>query len=331
MSDNETREKRLVDLSPADGATLDDLLETRMGEGGLQAAAAPADQAERSQRIEGVLRLLGRYPVDPPPADLVDQTLARINESRQQHRFAQQISQLSAPTGRFGWYELGALAASLIIMVSLALPMLSHNREDARRIRGANNMSNTGVAFSSYAADHKGSLPRRRVRIGAPWYMVGEGIRPDGTATSNTQHPYLLITKRYIDPRVLRCPGNPTAQTHFEAGATDWNSHSATSFSYPVTRVLLRIDQSPSRILLVDKNPMFDIRRGQPLRFRSGVTVDTPSLMHGNRGQNILLNNGSVLWTTKPELRGDKLWMIRGVSNLTGTELPEPDDVFTGP
>ena len=329
MSDNETREQRLVSLSPADGAALDGLLETRVG--GLRAAAAPADQSERLRRVEGVLGLLDRYPIDPPPADLVDQTMARITESRQHHRFAQQIAQLSAPTGRFGWYELGALAASLIVMVSLALPMLSRSREDARKITGASNMSNTGVAFDSYAADHNGLLPRRRVRPGAPWYMVGQGLGPDGTATSNTQHPYLLITKRYIDPRVLRCPGNPGAQTHFEPGATDWNSHSHTSFSYPVTRVLLRIDQLPSQILLVDKNPMFDIRPGQPLRLRSGVTVDTPSPMHGSRGQNMLLNNGSVLWTTKPELEGDKLWMIRGVSNLTGTELPEPDDVFTGP
>jgi hypothetical protein len=329
MSDIETREQRLVSLSPADGAALDGLLETRSG--GLQAVAAPADQTERLQRVENVLGLLDCHPVDPPPADLVDQTLARINESRQQHRFAQQIAQLSVPTGGFGWYEMGALAASLVIMVSLALPMLSRNREDARRIRGASNLANAGVAFSSYAADHDGLLPRRPMLEGAPWYMVGDGLGPDGTARSNSQHSFLLIEKRYIDPRVLRCPGNPHAQTHFEAGATDWNSHAHTSFSSPVTRVVVRIEHSPSQILLVDKNPMFDIRRGEPLRFHSGVTVDTSTLMHGGRGQNMLFSNGSVLWTTKPELEGDKLWMIRGASNLKGHELPEPDDVFIGP
>ncbi len=110
-------------LNPQDAAALDAFMASRCAAGGTRLHVAYDDPA-RVQRVEGVLSLLDAWPAEEPSIDLVDRTLAHVAEARQRGRFANQIAELAAvPRHRFGWYEFGAVAAALIIMTSLALPM----------------------------------------------------------------------------------------------------------------------------------------------------------------------------------------------------------------
>ena len=321
----------MTSLNPQDGQILDALLEARAGDAS-SAVPMPAAQAGRVEQVSRLLSALDHYPPDEPPADLVDQTLARVRESRQQYRFAEQIAVLSAPTSSFGWYEMGAVAASLLIMAALGFPMLSRNKDQTRQIACAQNLKRAGNGMGAYAADHDGFLPRRPVRAGQTWFNVGSKPLADGSATSNSQHPYLLILHQYIDPNVLSCPDNPDAQKYFAPNATDWEGHPGVSYSAPLTLRIRRMDRSPETFLLIDKNPRFEIRGGK-LKVLADVNESSPSRFHrrGEGGQNILVATGEVRFTVRPVTPdGDNFWTIRDKPIQNGDEMPtQLNDIFT--
>ena len=322
----------MMSLNPQDGQILDALLEVRSGDES-SAVHMPADQAGRVEQVSRLLSTLDHYPPEEPPADLVDQTLTRVRESRQGHRFAEQIAVLSTPTSNFGWYEMGAVAAALLIMAALGFPMLSRNKDQAQRYLCAQNLAHASSAMGAYAADHDGFLPRRPVREGQTWFNVGSKPLPDGSATSNSQHSYLLIILRYINPNVLSCPDNADAQKYFAPNATDWESHPGVSYSAPLTPGVVRMDRSPQTVLLVDKNPRFEIRAGKLKVVLAEVDQNSPSRFHrrGEGGQNILMATGEVRWNPHPVTPdGDNLWTIQDKPIQNGDEMPtQPNDIFT--
>ena len=324
------QDSRIVQLSPEDGVALDAMLAARRGEG---AAPLSPEQAERAVRVEQVLQLLDHDHVEDPPASLVERTLARVNEDRQALRFARQVEALSAPATTFGWYELGALAAALLIMSGLAIPMLSKHRGDADRVACSSGLQAAGAAFHAYAADNQGMLPRYKVAPGHTWYHVGLGLDPDGNATSNSQNLRLIIRRRYIDPRTLSCTGNPNAPKSFSADAIDWKRHDQVPYSYQnmIVRWIPNVERYAHRPLLADKNPLLIILPGKPLVMRTNDFSRSSAAHQG--GQNVLRTEGSVAWHTSPDIDDDNIWTPRGVlDEIVGNETPAgPDDSHLTP
>ncbi len=334
---------RLCRLSETDARAL----ETAMGwlnatdteQGTLRLAAGGGD--ERSDRVASVVELLDHCGVEQLPDDLVSRTLVRVRQIKQQDRFDRQIEQLSGGGigGGLWWGELAAMAAVVLVGVSLLLPALNRVRGDARRAACAGNLGAAGAAIGRYAAGFGNQLPRGQVTPGSVWWNVGQHHRKheSGAMQSNSAHLYLLVRMGYVSADTLRCPDNASSVRGLDASLQDWPHAKAVSYSYQnqYTTKPLRLDMLPKMAILADKNPMFvdrsDGRAG--LRYRSDMDPQTPSAMHGGRGQNILTSAGSVVWSEQPTgPNGDNIWLIRGVREYRGTEAPaDADDSFLVP
>ena len=291
---------------------------------------------ERTETMKRLLITLASCPAATPRADLMSRTLERINNIKQQRRFAEQIQTLSGPRPGFNWSELTAVAAIILIGVSLIWPMLARTRSEARRIACANNLAVAGQAIGRYAADHNNTLPRGRVKSGSGWWSIGSGPTADGYERSNSAHLYVLVKSKYVTAHTLCCPDNPSAPAHMDESMHDWPSHASISFSYQNQHTAhpIRLDQRVNLAILADRNPLFEFGSNGVV-FRPGnIPVNSPSKAHGRLGgQNILTSNGAVTWSGSPVLpTGDNIWLIRNIDQYSGSEAPkDPDDSFLVP
>lgn len=330
---------QLTTLSPADAQALDMLLEAS------SASATPQHNDPRTEQLKQILALLDQHPVMDPSADLTQKVLGKIKEEEQRRELAMQIQSLAAPTVAFRWREMFAVAAVLLMGLSVLWPTLAASREEARRLACQYNLGLTGMAMARYASDQQGLMPRTASLPSASWASVGMSHGSAATnrtianrqQISNPAHLFLLARQGYITPQTMACPDNPDAPQHFAADSTDWPNAPAVSFSYQnqLTPKPLRLDRSPDLAVLADKNPLFVATRHDPrlVVFRTDLQPASPSPSHKLRGQNILFASGATLWNDQPVTRsGDNIWTAQGVRNYIGTESPtHEDDSFLVP
>ena len=321
-------------LSRADAEALEAIL---AGEG----ADGP-----RGQRVEQVLALIERCPSESPDEDLVQRTLERTAEADNRRRLSQQVQMLAdGPAAGGGAMDalrqFGAVAALVLISLSLLLPVLSHNEHIARQLACATNLKAAGAAFQSYAQDHGSVMPRGKIKPKSIWWNVGEAHKPDQPMHSNSAHLYILVRAkaRYLQPEDLACPSNPHARPEkMTRRHHDWPSARAVSYSYQnqYTKAPIRLNQQPDLAVLADKNPLF-IERMNRMHHDADRPETSPSRMHDDRGQNMLTANGAVRWTVRPMVRKaglgeDNIWVVSGIERYNGDEVPSrPDDSFLVP
>jgi hypothetical protein len=339
---------RIPRLSEADERAIDALVARWSGQAQADAGPAAAMDDERLAQVEKLLGLLRHDALagEAVPQDLTRRTMQRIADTRQRVRFAQQVRMLAGGAdasqggSRFVWPDLAAVAAIILIGLSLLLPMLGRSQARARQIACANNLAAAGMGLGQYAADYHGVLPRQAVNPGSNWYQVGAPTNADGSVRSNSAHIYLLIRRGYVRPQTMNCPENADAvAAQTLTGAHDWPSAKAVSYSYQnqFAAQPIRVDRAPQLVVLADKNPLFVIEMNG-LTFRRNVPTDSPSAMHLRLdGQNVLSISGTVRFTARPLIAGpelasestatspDNIWLIngRGVqADYTGTEAP---------
>ena len=337
---NKSTEPEIVHLSEKDGEVLNSILAARATDSGL--VPTIAGSRDRVVAMQQLLECLDDDPA-PPPTDLVQRTLARVEEARQQHRFTEQVQMLAEPrrTIGIGWRQLIAAASIFLIAASLLIPALEHNRDQAHQIVGASHLGSAGIAFQSYADDFNQRLPQLAVRPGEKWVHIGQ-TTPSANANrpvnSNTAHLYLLIRRGYTTPEQLACPGNPhvpapgelTRQDH------DWQAPEQVSYSYQnqYGRHRIRVDRHAHQPVLADRNPIFVTKKGRIL-YDPTVPHNAPSRAHRGRGQNVLLLHGAVLFTvdpTDPRTGTDNIWVAKGHQFYRGNEVPaDASDTFLAP
>ncbi|MCC6681616.1 MAG: hypothetical protein IT445_12005 [Phycisphaeraceae bacterium] len=335
---------RLRSLSPADGIVLDAVLEARSRdlEPGYT-GPMPADSAQRAQRIESILSVLGQYPLQEPADDLAERTMARLRESRQRERFAEQVAMLRGPRPSTGasWRQVVAAAAVFLLGFSLLLPTLERNRQESQRLVGASHLASAGMGFGQYAQDNGDALPRRYLTLGSPWWNVGQAITHENQPVeSNSAHLYLLVRRGYVSPETLSHPANASAPLpgQMTRQHQDWLSPEQVSYSYQsqYRRDPFSLTGNGSLVLLADRNPIFVVRIGRVVQ-DTNTPLDAPSRVYGDRGQNILTADGAVTFTRRPvaprgSAAGDLIWGARGVESYSGTEQPtDANDVFLVP
>lgn len=343
MQDFKKENSSIESLSPQDADLLDAIIEWRAQHrtdtgsdspplGQPTDANTSTAAAQRSKMLQNVLALLNQYPPEEPTPDLTDRTLATIDEARQQFRFSQQIETLSGNSHRFAfqWRDLAAIAAVILFCLTLALPSLEANRGNASRIACAANLTIAGSAFGSYASDNQNLMPRGRTIPGSHWNYVGlKPDRPDQPVQSNSAHVAILIRNRYLATSTLACPNNPHASQSLGADMFDWPTPKALSYSYQNQYTLHPTSLvGQARIaILADKNPYLIIKRDHELTYDPNPAVTR--YMHRRTGQNVLVNDGSVHWTTTPRLDevSDNIYTAEGIDDYNGTEVPtDPSD-----
>jgi hypothetical protein len=318
-----------VTLSPADAEALEAVMSRAesLGQDGKAAGRQttwnhlPPDLAQRAGRADALIQLIRQCPAEEPSDDLVRRTLDHVAQVRQRERFAQQAQSLAMPAVAFRWSELIAVAAVLLISLSLVWPALERSRDEARRAACAGNLADAGVAISQYGADNAGMMPRGKTRPNSPWGNTGKKPGADGYVESNSYNLFLLSRRHYLNVDTLACPGNPDALLSATPDMVDWATPETVSYSYQnqYTAEPISLDDVRDLALMADKNPLFT----GPI-YNRDLMPTSPSDQHGRVGQNILNVAGNVLWSSDPLLRGDNIWLPQGVdpADITGRETP---------
>jgi hypothetical protein len=286
-------------LTPDDERVLDALADDGFAPDAKD--ALPADDRDRAERLEALMHLLRDYPVEDSDDTLVHATLARIDrhEDEKSARLKFDTNAEGRGARRIRVPDFISVAAVLLIVLGVVIPVLSHVQQRSVDLRCSNNLRYAGYAFSQYAADHDGKLPVA---------VAGKSISWDSMANILNLAP--LIAGDYCDDGHLNCPGAEHAD-----GV-------GSSYSYqcqPSGEELVWGQGPRTTLILGDRNPLVDA-------FRSGELIDslTISLNHGGRGQWVLGSDGAPIWLETPVIgRGDRIWVPGNRSTLEAGALPQ--------
>jgi len=312
-------------LRPDDAAVLDAMLQARAAQaepGSTSDSSSEAGSeltlAVDSAGAEPVRRLMALLDRDAPSAgeaeaacdtghldQLRAKTLERVQQQRQRERFAEQVQVLAEPRQTLGvaWRQVMTAAAVFLIGVSLLMPVMSRVQSDANRTACAMGQQAIGAGFASFAESNQGFLPRYAVKPNTAWWRVGEKASANQPVQSNSANLYLLARLGYVSPDQLNCPANRHAPTpgSLTAKHFDFPSHAAISYSYQnqFRPKATKLSASPQSVILADRNPLFIITVQRFARDQN-ASIAAPSVVHGSRGQNMLIADGSVRWSVRP-------------------------------
>lgn len=320
-----------LQLSPQDQAALDQYI----------AQQYQTDQLDPSLKDRAIVcDSIGNHITSgalSPKDDLVNRTLSKIQLHIDQEESALKVEsagwQLS---GR--WADFVSIAAMLLIVASIALPMMSSVRAKTQQADCFSNMQASANAFGLYAGSNRDMLPMATAGFGPTWMDVGS--TPE---RSNSSNLFTLIRSKNANLEDLACPSNPNAPTgDAKPDAWDWNSLSEISYSYrimPPGGMRATIAQPVRVVLLADRSPVV-------LRVAKGLPVipEENSPNHQSKGQHMLMLDGSSMWSKSPVINdNDNIWLPRPIEQaihevrsklgiIQGTEQPAgPTDAFVGP
>jgi len=300
----------------------------------------PQAHRERAAKCE----LLGKVITDSqiPEAtslSLVDRTLATIQGHIDQEQNSMAFSESKRGGFSVRWSDLISVAAMLLLVGSIAMPIMSGVRSSSQKGICYDNMHSTANAFGLYAGSNRDMLPMATAGFGSTWMDVGS--TPE---RSNSSNLFTLIRSGLAGLDDLACPSNPNAVTgQADPDAWDWNSLNEISYSYrimPPGGLRATSIQAPVRVvLLADRSPVI-LRAAK----RQPVIPEENSPNHQHTGQHMLMLDGGAQWATTPIINGqDNIWLPRPLEQIIheartrlgiikGSELPgDLTDAFVGP
>jgi hypothetical protein len=301
-------------------------------------ASDPALRAKNDQ-LRRMLEPLDGWQVSPTPAILADKVLSHVRRATGEWDTARPWP-MSAPraekTGRswpfFRARELVAVAACLLLLMSVLVPGVSEMRSRSRQTVCANNLGSIFRGVSLYQEQFDGNLPYAGHVAGAAWLPQGRGERP---YVSNSRHPYLLAKHGMIARMSdFLCPAAADRQEmdgKLLASRDDFSDVSSLTYdTLNLSTAEPNLAPPKSIAYVSDRNPLFVNGR-----FDDRVDPDhTNSPAHGGRGQTVLTLDGTVRFVDSPiygEAK-DNLWLVNDVRRYTGTEAPrQRNDAFLVP
>lgn len=240
-----------------------------------------------------------------PRAGLVSDTMSRIvdQESSTTQRpvglgSTSNLDWSEAPIGtRLAWLDSLVAVAAGIIFLSFLLPTIWRWRESARQISCAENLRNLGVALTGFADfSHEHRFPA--IDTSGPLTFAG-------VYAIRLQDASLLDSSKW-----LHCPSNdyidfpmpvPTS-AEFLAAAPDqqriWRYVVGGNYAYNLGNLVNGKYESPRSDSAVRVALVGDM---WPKALGAIDNVESPLVLHGDRGANILYSDGSTQWIRIPE------------------------------
>ncbi len=322
-------------LSPADQQALDQYIDN-----GYDTNQVQPEFEARAIKCDQIGEAITNSSAHDSNLGLVEKTLATIQAHIDQEEDAMAMA-ASSGRGAFSmrWSDLISIAATLLIVASVTMPIMSGVRSKAQKSLCFDNMHAAANAFGLYAGSNRDMLPMATAGFGSTWMDVGS--TPD---RSNSSNLFTLVRTGNADLDDLACPSNPNAATgEMEPGAWDWNSLAEVSYSYrimpPGGMRASAIAQPVGIVLLADRSPVvLRVANRQP------IIPEENSPNHQGKGQHMLMLDGSSKWAQSPVLENnDNIWLPRPIEQMihqvrsklgimTGSELPDgPTDAFVGP
>ncbi len=328
-------------LSDADARVLDWLVEH-----GFDAAKVhelPAEDQPRAMALVRQMSTLDALSVPAPHESLVDAVIARIDHYEADRAAAMRIGSSGRPRFRMRLADVLGVAAMLMLSAAVLLPIASQMRASSLEAVCASNMRSLGAGLTSYASDNRGSMPALAgigaidalfggPKVGAqasnqaapkPQQLRGV-IRPgaDGKSAVFTPMPSehrhsaslaLLVSAGHCEANALQCPGCAKGAACF-------------AYRVPAEGSRFMLDTTKPMVVVADANPVIELR----LDGRKIESAVMSSRNHGDRGQNMLFNDGAVDWTISPVLTNqgpvkfDNIWLPRDTDGRERTELHGP-------
>ena len=210
----------------------------------------------------------------------------------------------------WSWPDLAVLAGILVVASLLVFPALQNSRFQARLAACQDNLRQIGLALTQYSEKHEGYFPS----------MPDRGS-PNGVG----DYAGMLLSDGFIDDsRRFLCPDSPLAEDH-QCRASSFDGLLAQA-----GKDLDRLRRSLGRSYGYCMGYMEDGRYHSTRNLRRpffALMADAPSLHlpgfqsvnHAGRGQNVLLEDGRVVFftTPKPDACADAIFV-----NTTGFVAP---------
>ncbi|MFI4859490.1 MAG: hypothetical protein ACIAXF_02290 [Phycisphaerales bacterium JB063] len=295
----------------ADAAVLDALLAAHAAGGAT--GPMPPDSAERAAAVTGVVGLFDRWQAPAVPTDLAQRTLQRVEQARRRESVARLPQDRPGPGRLFsvGLRQFGSVAALVLISMSLLVPVLSKARTDAEVASCKANLGRAGSGLYQYANDHLGAMPLGSDRAPIFSELMEFAEDADGQSLpSSAVHMLVLPREGYLREEQLAC-------TAANASLPSGGRYSAQAIEGSRA---LRLSSLEGPVM-ADTNPLY-LRRGTAVIRQAGWDA-TASMNHRGTGQNVLLSNGSVMWTLHPVVQhhdtDDNIW-------LRATDPPRPQE-----
>ena len=306
-----------------------------------EALAASSALRERQVVLRNAFDGLDGWTVPAAPAYLVGQVLSAVNRPSLEVSAPAAASALpAAPDGMMTsgpiltFRELAAIAACVTLFVGIFVPAGVKARNMAWRATCAQNLQLVAAGLGRYAEAYNNQLPSAGTVANAYWAPGPRGV----VRTSNTRHPYMLVKLKFIDsPALFVCPSRRDARSmHADDYAAFDDVAERDNFTYAYQN--MNTDRAaswrvnPQMAIMADANPLFGDGAAHQI---SPYHRDANSPDHDQEdGQNVLFADGSVLWTTSPNvgIDQDNIWTPAGQSDATAldpqAEPASPTDSF---
>ncbi len=306
------------------------------------------------QTFQNVLSPLESLELDPCPDESTERLFARLKEATRERREVSRLGELLAaersgprtikiPLWR-NWGEIVTAAAAVFLFISILFPSIGFMRQKYSQSRCGTQLAGIYEGYRNYASDHNGLLPAVAMTPGSPYWKVGY---PGPENYSNTRQVWLLVRNGYVEPNRFLCPGRwEPYRVTFEGfkiqSFNDFPSRIYFQFSAPVAYPASdNRDLTRKRVLMADRNPLSEdlpADLAEACRLQLGEKMmRANSNNHRNRGQNVLLHDGSVEFTRErhTSISEDDIYTLQGMRSGTefcGCELPSSDtDIFLAP
>ncbi|MBU0718307.1 MAG: hypothetical protein KJ749_08670 [Planctomycetes bacterium] len=294
-----------------------------------------AEFRTKSDRLGDALRPLDYFTPATQPTGLADRVLRAI----EQRRLAKDVdadastSRSGLATGegyqprlRFRMREILAVAASIALLVAVALPAVGNLRSRVRRTMCASNLGSISRGVALYQQASAGSLPFAGLVREAAWLPGAARSRP---LASNSRHVYRLVKLSFAEPKDFVCPADHDGQPMRADELADYDDFAGpNNVSYASLNLAGEHPNTrpPTPIAYMsDANPLF-------VNGRFDAKVDPSKANSRNHpraaGQSVLYLDGSVRWLTSPVYgaKRDNLWLAGDRRAYVGIEIPVSDD-----
>ncbi len=241
--------------------------------------------------------------------------------------------------------QIAAVAAILLFLTSVTVPALSMLREKGYRAECQARLRDVYQGLAAYVSDFDQHAPNVQTVSGAPWWKVGDQGRENH---SNTRAQWLLAKQGYVKTENFLCPSRKTDQTLDLEGVDaqalfDFPGREYIHFSSRVCCDKTRDKTTGKTVLMADMTPLAeslpsDYSQSFVLIRLDESILSRNSVNHGRRGQNVLLNDGSIGFN-RTRLVGtgvqDDIYMLDNMTSggvIKGYEVPaHATDAFLAP
>ena len=261
------------------------------------------------------------------PEELVEMLMGRIKKSESQVVLEKLLEKESTISNDnvFVWNRIGQITAGLLLVAMLAatyFPATNRMRTVADSIACKHNMANIGIAMQNYAADNAGLMPLAESPTKS-WWKVGSQRADE---YSNTRNAWLMVKDGYANIKDFQCPARPVLsevklkKIDICDYQKDFPHKEFINYSFPIISGNVQLDNVKHKILAADSNPLFEENCLEKQSFFKTVRLDeglrnSKSYNHNGAGQNILLIDNSVKFTTSNFYKGDNFYTIEGVNS----------------